>query len=188
VAGPDVFASAWMSADSGEQWVYVDLGAMCTVDRISLIWIQRAAAGSLQVSDDAKQWNTLQALPVGAANDDIQLGKPARGRYVRVLMTKPEKQGTRYILSEIEIYGRGGLVATPHAPAPLQDDGVLPLAGGNWRVQRASLVPSSGEQLSVAGFADRDWMIATVPGTVLTSYLNDGAIPDPDFGDNQYAI
>ena len=188
VAGPDVFASAWMSADSGEQWVYVDLGAMCTVDRISLIWIQRAAAGSLQVSDDAKQWNTLQALPVGAANDDIQLGKPARGRYVRVLMTKPEKQGTRYILSEIEIYGRGGLVATPHAPAPLQDDGVLPLAGGNWRVQRAPLVPSSGEQLSVAGFADRDWMIATVPGTVLTSYLNDGAIPDPDFGDNQYAI
>ena len=31
-------------------------------------------------------------------------------------------------------------------------------------------------------------MIATVPGTVLTSYLNDGAIPNPDFGDNQYAI
>ena len=31
-------------------------------------------------------------------------------------------------------------------------------------------------------------MIATVPGTVLTSYLNDGAIPNPDFGDNPYAI
>ena len=64
----------------------------------------------------------------------------------------------------------------------------LPLAGGNWRVQRASLVPVSGEELSTAGFADKDWMVATVPGTVLTSYLNDGAIPDPDFGDNQYAI
>ena len=55
-------------------------------------------------------------------------------------------------------------------------------------MQRASLVPVGGEELSTAGFADKDWMVATVPGTVLTSYLNDGAIPDPDFGDNQYAI
>src|SRR5258708_25088811 len=31
-------------------------------------------------------------------------------------------------------------------------------------------------------------MVATVPGTVLTSYLNDGAIADPNFGEDQYAI
>ncbi len=30
--------------------------------------------------------------------------------------------------------------------------------------------------------------MATVPGTALTSYLNDGAIADPNFGENQYAI
>ena len=53
---------------------------------------------------------------------------------------------------------------------------MLTLAGGNWRLQRASLVSADGEQISVPGFADKDWMIATVPGTVLTSYLNDGAI------------
>ena len=55
-------------------------------------------------------------------------------------------------------------------------------------MQRASLVSASGDDLSQPGYGVRDWMIATVPGTVLTSYLNDGAIPDPDFGDNQYAI
>jgi hypothetical protein len=49
-------------------------------------------------------------------------------------------------------------------------------------------VEARGEQLSLPGFVDKDWMIATVPGTVLTSYLNDGAIANPDFGDNQYAI
>ncbi len=189
VAGPDIFASAWMSAGSGEEWVYVDLGAVCTFDRIGLAWIQRAAEGSIQVSDDAGQWKTLQPLPSGTgANDDIHLAQPARGRYVRVLMTKPVNAGDRYILSELEVYGRGGLVTAPHAAAQALGDGTLPLAGGNWRVQRASLVPASGEELSTAGFADKDWMIATVPGTVLTSYLNDGAIPDPDFGDNQYAI
>ncbi len=189
VAGPDVFSSAWMSAGSGEEWVYVDLGAVCTFDRIALTWIRRAAEGSVQVSDDATQWKTLQTLTSGAGqNDDVRLTQPARGRYVRVLMTKPDKPGDRYILSELEVYGRGGLVATPQAPALTQSDGTLPLAGGNWRVQRASLVPTGGEELSTAGFGDKDWMIATVPGTVLTSYLNDGAIPNPDFGDNQYAI
>ena len=118
----------------------------------------------------------------------MHLAQPARGRYVRVLMTKPEHPGDRYILSELEVYGRGGLVPAAHAAAASHADGTLPLAGGNWRVQRASLVAASGEAVAQPGFADKDWMIATVPGTVLTSYLNDGAIPDPDFGDNQYAI
>ena len=35
VAGPNHFASAWMSAGSGEEWVYVDLGANCTFDRVT---------------------------------------------------------------------------------------------------------------------------------------------------------
>ena len=189
VAGPDVFSSAWMSAGSGEEWVYIDLGAVCNFDRVALTWIQRAAEGSIQVSDDARQWKTLQTLTSGAGqNDDVRLTQPARGRYVRVLMTKPDKPGDRYILSEIEVYGRGGPVATPQAAALVQSDGTLPLAAGSWRLQRASLVQAGGEELSAAGFADKDWMVATVPGTVLTSYLNDGAIPDPDFGDNQYAI
>ncbi len=189
VAGSDLFSSAWMSAGSGDEWVYVDLGSVCTFDRIALTWIARATEGSIQASDDASQWKTLHPLAAGTGtNDDIHLAQPARGRYVRVLMSKPEKPGDRYILSELEVYGRGGIVARPHGTAALQADGTLPLAGGNWRVQRDSLVPAGGEELSTAGFADKDWMIATVPGTVLTSYLNDGAIPDPDFGDNQYAI
>ncbi len=189
VAGPDIFSSAWMSAGSGEEWVYVDLGAVCTFDRIALSWIARAAEGEIQVSDDASNWKTLQAIPAsGSANDDTHLIQPALGRYVRLLMTKPEVPGDRYILSELEIYGRGGFAVRPNAPAHAGEDGSLPLAGGAWRVQRASLVSITGEKFATPGFDDKDWMIATVPGTVLTSYLNDGAIPNPDFGDNQYAI
>ncbi len=189
VAGPDIFSSAWMSEGSGEEWVYVDLGANCTFDRVALAWIQRAAEGAIQVSNDAAQWRTLQQLTAGnGLDDDIHLVKPAHGRYVRVLMTKPGERGGRYILSELEVFGRGGPVAQPHAAAAARSDGMLTLAGGNWRLQRASLVSADGEQLSVPGFADKEWMIATVPGTVLTSYLNDGAIPNPDFGDNQYAV
>jgi hypothetical protein len=189
VAGPDIFSSAWMSAGSAEEWVYVDLGAGCSFDRIALSWIQKPAEASLQVSDDAETWKTLQAIPAsGAATDDIHLSQPAHARYVRVLMTKPQRDGDRYVLSELEVFGHGGPVAVPHPAAAPNNAGTLPLAGGNWRLQRASLVSANGEELSTPGFADKDWMVATVPGTVLTSYLNDGAIPDPDFGDNQYAI
>jgi hypothetical protein len=189
VAGPGIFNSAWMSAGSGEEWVYVDLGAICTFDRISLAWIQRAAQGAIQVSDDSNAWKTV--IPLSASpgsTDDLRLPQASRGRYVRVLMTRSARPAQSYILSELEVFGRGGPVAVPHVPAAPRSDGSLTLAGGKWKLQRASLVSATGEQISSTGFADRDWMIATVPGTTLTSYLNDGALPNPDFGDNQYAI
>jgi hypothetical protein len=190
VAGPDIFSSAWMSAGSGEEWVSVDLGAVCSFDRVALAWIRRAAEGSIQVSNDNVQWQTVQPLaPNGSgASDDLHLAQPAHGRFVRVLMTKPADVGSRYILSELEIYGRGGPVAVPKPAAAAAADGTLQLAAGNWHLQRVSLVSANGEQISAPGYADKDWMIATVPGTVLTSYLNDGAIANPDFGDNQYAV
>jgi hypothetical protein len=185
VAGPQVFSSAWMSAGSGEEWVSVDLGAPCTFDRVALTWVKRAAEGSIQVSDDGGKWQTLQTL---GSSDDVRLASPARGRWVRVLMTKPAEAGGRYILSELEVYGRGGPVAVPQPAAAVRPDGSLALTRGAWRLERASQVQAGGEQISQAVFADKDWLAATVPGTVLTSYLNDGAIVDPNFGENQYAV
>ena len=188
IGGPFDFTSAWMSAGGGEQWVYVDLGAPCAFDRVALYWIRRAAAGSIQVSDDAAKWTDLQPLPASPQlTDDVKLTQPAKGRYVRVLMTKaaaPEG----YILSEMEVYGRGGPVAKPKPAPTAQAGGRLNLAGGAWRLQRDSLVLAGGEAISKAEFQDKDWVIATVPGTALTSFLNIGAVPNPDFGDNQLMI
>ena len=188
VGGPYNFTSAWMSGGLGEEWVYVDLGAPCEFDRIALYWIAKAAEGSVQVSDDAQNWRDLQPLPGGPdLADDIKLAQPARGRYVRVLMTRPASS-VGYILSEMEVYGRGGFVVKAKPSPPARDDGRLDLTGGNWRLQRDSLVKAEGETLSKAGFDDNNWIVATVPGTVLTSYLNIGAIPDPNFGQNQLYI
>jgi len=188
IGGPYDFTSAWMSAGSGEEWVYVDLGAVCRFDRVALHWIRRAAEGAIQVSDDAASWRTLQALPAtDAASDDIQLATPGQGRYVRILMTRPASvEG--YILSELEVFGRGGMAPEPQAAASVRPDGRRDLAGGRWRLQRESLVAGGPEAISQPGFADQDWLVATVPATVLTSYLNAGALPDPNYGDNQNMI
>jgi len=186
IGGPHQFSSAWMSGGKGEEWVYVDLGAQCTFDRIMLFWIRRAAEGAVEVSDDASHWRFVQALPATGATDDLKLATPAVGRYVRVLMKRPAAD-EGYVLSEMEVFGRGGPVAKAKPAAP-RSGNRLDLAGGSWRVQRDSLVTEGGAALSQVGFTDSAWLVATVPGTVLVSYLNAGAIPDPNFGDNQLMV
>ncbi len=199
IGGPYSFTSAWKSAGLDEEWVYVDLGSSFSFDRVTLHWIARAAEGKLQVSDDAHSWRDLQPLPTNTgAVDDIHLTAPTQGRYVRVLMTRPATEHG-YILSEMEVFGRGGFTVHPKSAPTPHADGRLNFAGGRWRLQRAqdpqTSIPQTsqseqqtGEALSTPGYHDADWLIATVPGTVLTSYLNVGAIPDPNFGQNQLCI
>jgi hypothetical protein len=110
-----------------------------------------------------------------------------RPRYVRVLMTRPTSPDG-YMLSEFEVYGRGGPVAKPKPAQSPSPDRRLDLAGGAWRLQRSNLDEAGGEALSKPDFKNENWVVATVPGTVLTSYFNAGAIPDPNFGANQLHI
>ncbi len=188
VGGPYPFDSAWMSAGSGEEWVYVDLGARCSFDRVELYWIKRAAEGSIQVSDDAASWKDTVQLPAGnGLTDNLKLAQTAQGRYVRVLMKRPAAPGN-YILSELEVFGRGGPVPKPKSAPAARPDGRLELAAGAWRLQRDSLLRADGAAISKPGFQDADWIAATVPGTVLSSFWNVGALPDPNYGDNQLMI
>ena len=187
VGGPFDFTSAWKSAGTNEEWLYVDLGPGCAFDHVVLSWIRRPADGEIEVSDDAKTWRTVQALPGGADTDDIKLAQTVNGRDVRVLM-KQASSPDGYILSEFEVYGRGGQVPLIRPPLAMHADGHLELSGGAWRLQRDSLVAADGTSLSKPGFNDKDWLPATVPGTVLSSYIDDEAIPDPNYGDNQLAI
>jgi Exo-beta-D-glucosaminidase Ig-fold domain/Glycosyl hydrolases family 2/F5/8 type C domain/Glycosyl hydrolases family 2, sugar binding domain len=188
LGGPYDFTSVWKSASAGEEWVYTDLGADCTFDRVALYWLEGAAEGAVQVSDDAQSWRTIQNLPSsGGLTDDLKLTQPEHGRYVRVLMTRAAS-ADGYVLSEMEVYGRGGPV--PHAqPATIAKGSPrIVLARGEWRLQRDSLVTAGGATISIPGFQASDWLPATVPGTVLTSYLDDGAIQDPNYGRNQLQI
>ena len=189
VGGPYEFSSAWMSAGSGEEWVYVDLGTKSQIERVAMSWVRRAAEGSLQVSDDAREWKSIHALD----SDEIKLATPVEARYVRLLLTKAaDPQG--YVLSELEVWGRGGLTVRPKPAAGATDHvsvngrTALALSGGAWKLQRDSLVKAAGAVLSQLGYDDREWVAATVPGTVLATYYNAGAVPNPDYGDNQLMI
>jgi Exo-beta-D-glucosaminidase Ig-fold domain/Glycosyl hydrolases family 2/F5/8 type C domain/Glycosyl hydrolases family 2, sugar binding domain len=188
IGGPYHFTSAWMSGGAKEEWVYVDLGAVCSFDKISLYWIMPAKSGIIQISNDADSWQDI--IPLSQSGDlkkDYKLIGHAEGRYVRVLMKEPVSTAG-YALSEIEVYGSGGPIAEAHSQPAVNPDGRLELAGGGWKLQRESLVKENGESISKPEYNYQNWITATVPGTVLVSYLNAGAIPDPDFGDNQLLI
>ena len=91
-------------------------------------------------------------------------------------------------------HGKGG-IQKPVAKEPsaadlhckLAGDNLWKLAGG-WRLQAAPEVKATGEEISKAGFADKDWLVATVPGTALTTMIDRGIYPDPDYGLNNLAI
>ena len=57
-----------------------------------------------------------------------------------------------------------------------------------WQCQNMNQVAATGEQLSQSGFSLNDWTPATVPGTVLTTMLNNKQVPDPFYGMNNKKI
>ena len=179
------FSSVWMSAGGGEQWAYVDLGASANFDRVNLYWCGKAAQGALQTSEDAANWTTVALLQGGKTTLETVKCK-GRGRYVRVLL-RGNRPDERYILSEIEVFGRGGLMPKPHNIAGI-DGRKFMLDGGNWHLQRASEVKQDGAHVSSMSFDDTSWITATVPATVLSSYVNIGALPDPNISDNLFYI
>jgi hypothetical protein len=53
-----------------------------------------------------------------------------------------------------------------------------------WMLQDAAKITQNAEAISSADFQTAGWHRATVPGTVLTSLVNDGVYPEPLYGEN----
>jgi hypothetical protein len=91
----------------------------------------------------------------------------------------------------------------PHSAAATQAPvAVEPLAGedkasddGNsltlrhaWQMADAATVKETGSSVSSGTYDSSRWMRATVPGTVLTTLIDRGVYPNPDYGLNNLAI
>ncbi len=58
----------------------------------------------------------------------------------------------------------------------------------SWQCAPISKVANKGEEISSSSFPVSGWLHATVPGTVLTTLLNNKLIPDPFYGMNNEKI
>jgi hypothetical protein len=81
---------------------------------------------------------------------------------------------------------RKAKLAHPGAPTLRGDDLVF---NAGWEMTEApKLKEADGAKLSESGVDTRDWYDATVPGTTLTTLVDQGVYPDPYFGLNNLAI
>ncbi len=103
----------WSSAFSDPQWIYVDLGAIHTVNRVKLNW--EAAYGrsyTIQVSTNATGWTNVYSTSTGDGGIDDLNFTATSARYVRMYGTvRATEYG--YSLWEFEAYGSGSATPTP---------------------------------------------------------------------------
>ncbi|MGC2618577.1 MAG: sugar-binding domain-containing protein [Acidobacteriaceae bacterium] len=76
-------------------------------------------------------------------------------------------------------FGLPAAAAAQSAALPAQVE-----INSGWQLQDASKVTDPGAQISAKGYAATGWLAATVPGTVLTSLVNDKVYPEPLYGEN----
>jgi hypothetical protein len=81
-------------------------------------------------------------------------------------------------------------VAKPLPPVreALEPDGDNQWMVGGWMLAEAPKVEADGAAISTRGYSAKNWYVATVPGTVLTTLVDRGVYPDPDYGLNNLAI
>ena len=73
------------------------------------------------------------------------------------------------------------------APASLRAQ--LPTQTINgWQMQDSAKVAATAPIISTEAFQPQGWYAATVPGTVLTTLVNNGVYPEPLYGENMRAI
>ncbi len=53
-----------------------------------------------------------------------------------------------------------------------------------WQLQDVAKVPQPGAEISTEKFKPAAWYTATVPGTILTSLVNNKVYPEPLYGEN----
>ncbi len=166
------FVSAWRSLGNRDEWITVDLGTEAEIGTINLYWVNMPSSGNLQISDDNIHWQTVAEFSKNATLpfDNIVLDRSAR--YVRINMIEPNKNGQPFCLREIYIGGNShsGLLVKAHDEGGWKNGKWL-LNGGDWRLTRAS-------------HPNAQPLVATVPATVLSSYVNAGALPDMNHDDN----
>jgi hypothetical protein len=125
-ANDNRWATPWMPT----AWIYIDLGAVATVNSIQLYWEAAYAIDyDILTSNDAVTWTVVRSVRGNAATTNTLTFSPAvKGRYVRLNgITRATTFG--YSLYEFEIYGCGDNPTVTPTPPP------APLAGTytlNW--------------------------------------------------------
>ncbi|WP_042394620.1 discoidin domain-containing protein [Streptacidiphilus carbonis] len=158
-----------------------------------------AVAFTVEVSLDDRQWTNVHRTTAGTGGVvDIQLDRPVGARWVRLTVTE-RSNGNPLGLNGFQVYGTAagrppatgwtdwGTNRHPAPPLAVAADGTVPLESG-WTLTMDDRAAGTGAELSRPAVDVSGWLPATVPGTVLTSLVEQGHLPDPVAGLNNLRI
>jgi len=182
----------WESKPHADAWIAVDLGKPRSLDRVVLRWGDtRPERFRIQTSTDGlhpQDWKEATGDIAGASGMQAVPLPRVTARHVRLSMPAAPNGDRGYILYSFEVYGESGPAEKAKArPFTFANDALL-LTGGGWKLRSASFVQAAPSAISGDAFDDGDWLPAAVPGTVLGSYVEAGAVPDPWYGDQNSQI
>ncbi|SDO18208.1 discoidin domain-containing protein [Actinacidiphila guanduensis] len=181
----------WTPSTSGNPWDSTtgkEILSSCATDFV------------VETSRDHSSWTTVYRTTSGTGGVvDIPLDRPVTARWVRLTVRK-RSNANPLGLNGFEVYGRAAghrPQATgwtdwgvhDHRPPALEvaADGTVPLESG-WTLTMDDWAGADGAALSRPAVDTSGWLPATVPGTVLTSLVDQGKLPDPVSGFNNLHI
>lgn len=96
--------SKWVSKNSDNQWLMVDLGKVTDINEVLVKWSNPASEFSIEISEDGENWSKISSVTNNLENiNSIEFGKE-KARYVRVNCTK-RTNNSPYSILELEVYG-----------------------------------------------------------------------------------
>lgn len=176
----DSFDPYWQSAGNGEEWLLLDLGETAKVDQTEIVFSEKnyATAYTLLYSEDGENWLIYE--DVFNADGAIALRKKSVfARYLKLALH--QAAGEYYCVKEWHVLGEKKKEVT-HDYKP------FPFEQAEWKLQRATDVLVDGNMISTLNYVDSNWMKATVPGVVLTSFINNGAVCEYNYDENAYQL
>jgi hypothetical protein len=154
----------------------------------------------VETSRDGLTWTAVYRTASGKGGVvQIDLDAPVTARWVRMTVNK-RSNANPLGLNGFEVFG----TAPGHRPAAtgwtdwgthdhkapalhVASDGTVPLESG-WTLTMDDWAGGEGADLSVPAVDTSTWLPATVPGTVLTSLVDQGRLPDPVAGFNNLHV
>lgn len=96
--------SKWVSKNSDNQWLMVDLGKVTDINEVLVRWSNPASEFSIEISEDGENWNKISSVTNNLEKiNSIEFGKE-KARYVRVICIK-RTNNSPYSILELEVYG-----------------------------------------------------------------------------------
>lgn len=169
------------------QWLEIALDDAPTLQGVVIHWGANFAKSYTLYGMTEGNWQELYQTKEGAGgSESISLD----GVQVTALKLSAQDFIDPFrgcIINELEVTGKGENRFKPSQALKLSASQTS-INGNLWRVQNEKFVTATPEAIAAASFDDTQWIPASVPGTILSSYYDFGAVQDPLYGDDVHQI